>query len=131
MPHPTFDALPTVLVVDDEHDVLELTTRRLIQLGYIALAAGTQTEALRLAKEHEGTIDLVVTDVVGHHMNGRELAAKLAERYPHIRCLLMSGYPVDVLVQRGLIDDGCPFIQKPFERALFDEQVRAALAASR
>jgi DNA-binding NtrC family response regulator len=119
----------TVLVVDDEPDVLDGCTRLLERLGYVALAAATQTEALRLADEHTGEIHFVVTDVVGHYMNGLELAAKLGERYPHIRCLLMSGYPAEVLMQRGLISDGIPFIQKPFERATFDETVRATLAA--
>lgn len=120
----------TVLVVDDEPEVLEKCTRLLEHLGFSTIAAASQTEALRLAESHTGEIHLVITDVVGHYMNGRALAARLAERYPAIRCLLMSGYPLEVLTERGLIDAGCPFVQKPFDRKTFDANVRAALAAT-
>lgn len=124
------DAGQTVLVVDDEQDVLDGCTRALTRLGFTVIPAGTQTEALRLAEEHADPIHLVISDVVGHYMNGRELAAKVAERHIGVRCLLMSGYPAALLVERGLIDPGTPFIQKPFESKSFAAKVRDVLASA-
>jgi two-component system, cell cycle sensor histidine kinase and response regulator CckA len=104
----------TVLVADDEADVLKLTAAMLERLGYSVLAASSPGDAMRLAREHTCEIDLLLTDVIMPEMNGRMLAKKLQSIYPHVRCLFMSGYPADVVARHGVLDEGVHFIQKPF-----------------
>ena len=73
----------TILLVEDEPSILELTTRILTRQGYAVLAANTPGEAIRLASEHASAIHLLMTDVVMPEMNGRDLANKLQSSYPH------------------------------------------------
>ncbi len=95
--------------------------------GYTVLAAGTPGEAVRLASEHTGEIDLLMTDVVMPEMNGRELAMNLQSLYPDLKCLFMSGYTADVIAHRGVLVDGAHFIQKPFSIDGLAAKVREAL----
>ena len=104
----------TILLVEDESAILEMTTMMLERLGYTVVAAATPGEAIRLAHEHSGFIDLLVTDVVMPEMNGRELAGKLITRYPDLKRLFMSGYTANVIAHHGVLDPGVHFIQKPF-----------------
>ena len=91
------------------------------------LAAATPAEALRLAREHTGTIDLLLTDVVMPEMNGRELAARLVEIRPGLRRLFMSGYTADVIASRGVLEEGVEFVQKPFTRKRLVARIRQVL----
>jgi two-component system, cell cycle sensor histidine kinase and response regulator CckA len=104
----------TILLVEDEPAVLQLTAKILKKQGYTVLAAGTTGEAIRLGREHAGEIHLLMTDVVMPEMNGRDLARKLLSLYPDLKCLFMSGYTADVISRHGAIDEGVNFIQKPF-----------------
>jgi len=104
----------TVLVVEDEPALLTMTRRMLERLGYRVLAAGTPGEAIRLAEEHAGEIRLLITDVVMPEMNGPDLAEWLQSLYPGMKILFMSGYTANVVVHRGVLDEGVNFIQKPF-----------------
>lgn len=104
----------TILLVEDEALILALTKTVLGGLGYAVLAAGSPAEALRLAGEHAGRIDLLMTDVVMPEMNGRELAARVAIIRPDIKILLMSGYTADAVARHGVLEDGVQFLQKPF-----------------
>lgn len=117
----------TVLLVEDQQDILDLTTVLLERLGYRVLAAGTPSDAVRLADEHPGPIDLLVTDIVMPEMNGRALATRLLLRRPDLECLFMSGYPADVIARHGVMDPGVSFIQKPFSVGDFGAKVREAL----
>ncbi|MCF7838513.1 MAG: PAS domain S-box protein [Candidatus Marinimicrobia bacterium] len=116
----TTEALPggsgTVMLVEDERSVRVTTARFIEQLGYTVLTAETPAAALRLAAEHEGVIDLLITDVVMPGMNGRDLAAKLAPDHPHMKMLFMSGYTADAIAHRGILDEGVHFLSKPFTR---------------
>ncbi len=103
-----------VLVVEDEERLLDITTRMLRQLGFQALPASTPHEALRVAEECTGAIDLLLTDVVMPEMNGRDLFVRLASRCPGLRCLFMSGYSANVIAHHGVLDEGVHFIEKPF-----------------
>jgi YesN/AraC family two-component response regulator len=96
-------------------------------LGYIVLAAGTPGEAIRLAHEHSGTIDLLMTDVVMPEMNGRQLAGNLLAHYPDLKRLFMSGYTANVIAHHGVLDEGVHFIQKPFSKKDLGEKLREAL----
>ncbi len=79
---PTEHGNETILLVEDESAILEMTTRMLERLGYTVVAATTPGEAIRLAHEYRGRIDLLMTDVVMPEMNGRQLARNLLSHYP-------------------------------------------------
>jgi two-component system, cell cycle sensor histidine kinase and response regulator CckA len=117
----------TILVVEDEPAVLNLTAQMLERLGYNAVAAGTPAEAIRAAREHRGEIHLLMTDVIMPEMNGRDLAKNLLSLYPNMRRLFMSGYTADVISHHGVLDEGVHFLQKPFTKSALAAKVRAAL----
>ncbi|MBU1566763.1 MAG: response regulator, partial [Proteobacteria bacterium] len=104
----------TILLVEDEPMILKMTTHMLVGQGYRVLAAASPMEAIRLAKEHAGSIDLLMTDVIMPEMNGRDLAKHLLTISPHIKRLFMSGYTANVIEAHGILDEGVHFIQKPF-----------------
>ena len=117
----------TILLVEDESAILEMTRRMLEMQGYAVLAANTPDEALRLAKEHANEIHLLITDVIMPEMNGRDLAEKLQSLYPRLKYLFMSGYTADVIAHHGVLDEGVAFIQKPFSRQELAAKVRKVL----
>jgi PAS domain S-box-containing protein len=117
----------TVLVVEDEPTILSMTTKMLARQGYDVLSASTPGEAIRLAREQPGGIDLLITDVVMPEMNGRDLAKNLILIYPDLKRLFMSGYTADVIAHNGVLDEGVSFIQKPFAQKELAAQVRQTL----
>ncbi len=117
----------TILVVEDELSILKMTTLMLEKQGYIVLAANSSEEALRLASEHAGEISLLLSDVVMPEMNGRDLSNILMSRYPKIKRLFMSGYTSDVITNRGILDSGVSFIQKPFSFKELNDKVSQIL----
>ena len=104
----------TILVVEDDPAILELSQSILEQLGYTVLTAGKPEEAIGTVQDYAGTIDLLITDVVMPQMNGRELARRIATIEPGLRCLYMSGYTANVIAQHGVLELGINFLQKPF-----------------
>ncbi|MGB3223004.1 MAG: PAS domain S-box protein [Desulforhopalus sp.] len=117
----------TILLVEDETAILKMTTTMLERLGYTVVAAATPGEAIRLAHEYQGRIDLLMTDVVMPEMNGRELAGNLLSHYPDLKRLFMSGYTANVIAHHGVLDEGVHFIQKPFSKKDLGGKVREAL----
>jgi CheY-like chemotaxis protein len=117
----------TILLVEDEPALLELTMKLLKRQGYTVLAASTPGEAILLAREHSGEINLLMTDVIMPEMNGRDLAKNLLALYPHMKRLFMSGYTADVIAHHGVLDEGAHFMQKPFSRKELATKVREAL----
>jgi CheY-like chemotaxis protein len=117
----------TVLLVEDEPAMLHMATQLLQRLGYHVLPAPTPGEAIRIASTYEGTIDLLVTDVVMPEMNGRQLATHLCTILPGLRCLFMSGYTNNVIAHRGVLDEGIQFIAKPFTTTAFGNKIREIL----
>ncbi len=117
----------TLLVVEDEEAVLALVRAELQEAGYTVLAAPDPEQATELAAEYQGTIDLLLTDLIMPHMNGRELARKLTADRPKLRCLYMSGYPADVAAHHGIIEAGFDLIQKPFSLRALARSVREVL----
>jgi DNA-binding NtrC family response regulator len=117
----------TVLLVDDDKALMTLGGKMLAELGYQVLTANTPGEAKQMAEEYSKTIHLLVTDVVMPEMNGRDLAKQLNKLYPDLKVLYMSGYTTNVIMHRGVLDEGVNFVQKPIRIELLATKVRAAL----
>jgi CheY-like chemotaxis protein len=113
----------TVLLVEDEPAILDLTRRMLLRMGYEVIPAATPGEALQRGREHAGTIHLLITDVVMPEMDGRALARQLLSLYPQMHRLFMSGYTANVIAHHGVLDEGVHFIQKPFSQSELAEKI--------
>ncbi|MBP2675197.1 MAG: sensor hybrid histidine kinase [Deltaproteobacteria bacterium] len=117
----------TVLLVEDEQQILDLATRILENLGYRVLPAGSPEAACLLAERHEGEIHLLLTDVIMPGMNGQDLRRRIERQRPGIRTLFMSGYTENAIVHRGILEKGVSFLPKPFTVSLLAEKVRSVL----
>jgi two-component system, cell cycle sensor histidine kinase and response regulator CckA len=129
IPHPVLTGAETVLVVEDEKQVLGLVKDVLEQHNYTVLAAETPIEASRIAENYGGRIHLLVTDVIMPGMNGGELAMQIKTIVPGIKTLFMSGYTANVIVNRGVLKPGVAFLQKPFTPMVLAGKVREVLDA--
>jgi PAS domain S-box-containing protein len=121
----------TILVVEDEQGVRELTTKILERLGYRVLAAASGAEALEIAKSHSGQIALAVTDVVMPNMSGAQLAAELRNTQPKIKVVFISGYTENAISQHGVLEEGVAFLAKPFSRESLARKLREVLGTPR
>jgi signal transduction histidine kinase len=117
----------TVLLVEDEEQILSLGQRVLEQHGYTVLTAHNPEAALELAAKCAGPIHLLITDVVMPGMTGKELKQQLLIKYPDMKCLFMSGYTANVIAHHGVLDEGVHFLQKPFTVRTLADRVRAVL----
>ena len=117
----------TILLVEDDRQVREVTRSGLEGLGYRVLDAGGGTEALRRFHEHRGPIHLLLTDVVMPGMNGRELAEQLLTVQPKLPVLFMSGYTADVAPLEGVLKDLGTILSKPFTPDQLGYAVRETL----
>jgi two-component system cell cycle sensor histidine kinase/response regulator CckA len=104
----------TILLVEDEPAVRHMTSRVLQEYGYGVMEASGGHQALGVIERSEGSIDLLVTDVILPGMDGAELARRATELHPQLAVLFVSGYTDEEIVRRGLLDAGRPFLQKPF-----------------
>ncbi len=104
-----------------------MTCRILARNGYRVLSAASGVEARSVVDDQAGPIDLLLTDVMGPQMTGRELVAELRSRYPHLRVLYMSGYAHGALAARGTLDEDVEFIEKPFSQRALLAKVRQLL----
>jgi PAS domain S-box-containing protein len=118
----------TILVVEDEGAVRTLVRKALERYGYKVMTAGTPNEAIELARVSGDRIDLLISDVVLPQMSGRALADQILPLKPDTRLLFMSGYTDDAIVHHGVLDEGTPFIQKPFTPQALARKVRQVLA---
>jgi DNA-binding NtrC family response regulator len=119
----------TILLVEDEAALRHLARLILERKGYKVLEATIGRHALHVARQHAGTIDLLVTDVVMPLMGGQELAQKLAPERPQMRVLFMSGYTDSALVRSGVYTGEVVLIQKPFLPDQLADKVREMLDA--
>lgn len=121
--------METILIVDDELDVLALATSILKAEGYTLLTTGDPREALRIARSCPEPLDLLLTDVVMPGMNGRELAGRLRVFRPGIKVLFMSAYSAETVENYGIrLAPGEPFLVKPFVVADLASKVRGVLS---
>lgn len=118
----------TILVVEDEDAVRQVTCTILEKRGYQILVASTGDEALQLALQYRGPIHLLLTDVVMPGMSGRDLAERLGPLRPETRVLFVSGYTSDAVVHHG-VEEGVPFLQKPFAPDSLAVKVREVLGS--
>jgi len=117
----------TVFIVEDD-DVLRKFVQEVLQsYGYRLLVAENGEDALRVCKEHDGQIDLMITDVVMPKMGGREAAERLQPLYPRMKVIYMSGYTDDAIVHHGVLEPGLNFLEKPFTPEGLARKVRETL----
>lgn len=121
----------TVLLVEDEALVREPAARVLARSGYEVLAASGPDEALKMSKEFDDVIDVLLTDVVMPGMSGTELAEQLSTSRPDMCVLFMSGYSHEVIVQRGSGAQGIVLIEKPFTPEALLGKIRSVLDRSK
>jgi CheY-like chemotaxis protein len=123
----------TILVVEDDDLLREVTCEFLQSSGYIVIQAASPEEALHLAEWHNGPIEFLLTDVIMPKMNGRELATRLNKARPEMRVLYVSGY-TDGVVRDGVhgkLEEGLAFLQKPYTRQGLTRKVREILDSQR
>ena len=120
----------TILVVEDEPAILQLLGTILTGQGYSVLLADGPAAAVKLASEHTTPIQLLLSDVIMPTMNGRDLANLLGSQRQEMKRLFMSGYTADVIANRGVLDEGADFLQKPFSVQSLLTRVRAILDSS-
>jgi PAS domain S-box-containing protein len=121
------DGKETILLVEDEAAVRELTRMVLSKRGYSVLEALNPADAERLAGSHGSEIHLLLTDVVMPGMSGRELAKRLTAQRRNLRVLYMSGYTYNVIAEGGTLEEGLSFLQKPFTPQVLAQKVRETL----
>ena len=119
----------TLLVVEDEELVRALAIRALRSYGYACHQARDADEALRLLDDPAAHVDLVITDVVMPGMSGRELGDRLARIRPGVPVVYTSGFADEDMIRRGMLEEGRPFLQKPFTPQTLARAVRQALDA--
>jgi two-component system, cell cycle sensor histidine kinase and response regulator CckA len=117
----------TILLVEDNPHVRELTRTMIERLGYTALVAEDATMALEILESHGKEVDLLFTDVVMPGMDGGELFVRVNASYPGIKVLYMSGYIDRVIASRGVLAAGTDYLRKPFTHRAMATRIRAVL----
>ncbi|MBI3406131.1 MAG: response regulator [Acidobacteria bacterium] len=117
----------TILVVEDEEGVRELTSEFLSISGYRVLVARNGAEALQVCRDFDGPIHVMVTDVVMPGLSGRDLAEQAARIRPSMRILFVSGYSDDAIAHQGVIEPNSSFLEKPFTHSALTARIREIL----
>ncbi len=127
--HHAREATETVLIVEDEEGIRKVSERILSRSGYSVLSASNGEEALKLAGDYPGQIDLLLTDVVMPHMLGNEVAQRIRAIRSNIRVVYMSGYPETVLDRTQHLEEDVNLINKPFGETELLTKLRVILDA--
>ena len=117
----------TILIAEDEPVLLELIESVLEPLGYNVLTAENGVEALRVSREHNGTIDILLTDVIMPEMNGRQLADAVSKERPGTKVVYMSGYTDDIIAPHGILEPDVYLVKKPLTPQKLTSSLREAL----
>ena len=117
----------TILLVEDDPQVLDFTSIILKRQGYTVLEAESGPEALIVLGNQSEPVDLMLTDVILPGMNGKDLFSRVVEDHPRMKVLFMSGYTDDVIAHHGVLDEGVAFIQKPFASQALSIKLREVL----
>ena len=114
-------------MVDDEESLRVVLVDLLGQLGYRMLSAGNAPEALKVAADYPGRIDVLLSDVVMEGLPGPELAAKLLQARPELKVMYMSGFANGSLAPEGILKPGTVLVQKPFTIRVLSAKLRQVL----
>jgi DNA-binding response OmpR family regulator len=125
---PSACAGPVVLLVEDDEDLREMTMQMLELRGFDVLKARDAVDAITTCRVHEGTIDLLLTDLGLPGVSGGELARSAHAIRPQMEIVYISGIPEGVAIKKGLVKPGTPFIAKPFTTDVLAGTLRAVLA---
>ncbi|MGA2856365.1 MAG: ATP-binding protein [Candidatus Sulfotelmatobacter sp.] len=126
-PAPTIRGTETILVAEDDRQVRDLAVAILKACGYLVLVLESALEAERVCQQHQGSIDLLLTDVIMREMSGPDLAQRLKKMRPRTKVLFMSGYTDAAIVHQGVLDPGIAFLPKPFTPSSLAGKVRQVL----
>jgi CheY-like chemotaxis protein len=118
----------TILLLEDNDAVRQLTRDVLVQHGYAVLEASCGKDAIKVAHKYNSTLSLLLTDLIMPGMTGKDLADRLVESHPDLKVLFMSGYTDNIIVHHGMLDEDVQFIQKPFSPSQLLQKVRQVLA---
>jgi signal transduction histidine kinase/ActR/RegA family two-component response regulator len=131
-PKPEYDlrGTGTILLVEDEESVRCLTARILEKQGYKVIQADEGRRALELIKDHEGPIDLLVTDVVLPYMDGKTLAECVVRERIGTKVLFISGYTDQTVILKGIMDSKAEFLQKPYSMHTLSRKIQTILKCS-
>jgi PAS domain S-box-containing protein len=117
----------TILVVEDQKQVREMTTMMLKEKGYNVIVADDGRKAVSAASAFTGKIDLLITDVIMPGLNGRELYTELLQYRPELEVLFISGYPGEIISIHGILKEGYNFLQKPVTIDVLSRKIREIL----
>jgi two-component system, cell cycle sensor histidine kinase and response regulator CckA len=120
-------ASATILIVEDDKQVLRLAEGILKKAGYRVIISDSVENAIEQAGQYKDPVHLVLTDVVMPVMKGPEVFSRISEIHPEADVLYMSGYTENVIVRQGILKDGIAFIQKPFSVGGLLEKVQEVL----
>jgi len=120
----------TILLVEDDKKIIKMTSKSLIVLGYTVISTTSSLEALKIADQNAGKIDLLLTDVIMPQMNGKQLADQISAKLPEIKILFISGYTANVIENQGILDKNINFLQKPFTMKELSIQIKKVLKMS-
>jgi two-component system, cell cycle sensor histidine kinase and response regulator CckA len=123
----TSPPLHTILLVEDDEQVRALVRTLLTNDGFRVIEARTGAEGLRLAQEHHGKIDLLLSDMLLPEISGYDVAAQLKARHPEMKVILMTGWVEGEIVERCVAELGAAFLDKPFAPARLRQLVRELL----
>jgi PAS domain S-box-containing protein len=121
----------TILLVEDEESLRELSHRLLESMGYGVMEAANGADAIRIAGQCPDPIQLLITDVVMPGMSGRQLAELLLAMRSQMKVLYVSGHTEDVIVHHAILKPGVAFLQKPFTRDALAKKIQEVLGESR
>ena len=122
-----FHGTETIMVVEDQEMVCNMVRKVLESRGYTVLSAHSGEKAIDIVTKYEGTIHLLLTDMVMTGMGGRELYHRLVTSTPSLKVIYMSGYTDEIIDEQGIIEKGIQFIKKPFSIESLVEKVREVL----
>jgi PAS domain S-box-containing protein len=123
-------SMETILLVEDDAAVRDLTVQVLASHGYRVLAAQDGGEALQISADHDGPIHLLLTDMIMPTISGRELAERIRAQRPEVLVLYTSGYTQDAILSQGVLGEGAAFLSKPLTITSLTQAIQAMLKES-
>ncbi len=121
--------MKTIMVVDDEKNVVSFLSEMLALRGYNVMTAESAREALDVCADFQGPLDLLLADVVMPSMNGKELAARISRLRPESKVLFMSAYSDEIITSHGVVPAGVNLIRKPFRVEDLVRKIEEVLAS--